>query len=167
MAGPEDAQSFFLSEIDGSIGSFQGAVFAESHGFQAVLQAIAGHLSGLRVQEGEAVFGRDPQMVSVQQQALDLAVHQAVLLRIERHVRLVGLEIVQPAETIPVGPRPKGVSVRGQRHAGGHPDQPGFQGLQVDDVQAVDAAHPQLVRSQAHPEARSRLSRIPGIGRLP
>ena len=131
------------------------------------MQSVAGYFPGLRVQAGEAVFGRDPQVHSVQQKTGDLIVRQPVLLCIECDVGLLGLTIIQPAEPVPVGSDPEGVSVRDQRHAGGHPgDQPGFQRLQVDDVQTLDAAHPQLVRGHAHPEARGRLSWVPGVGRL-
>ena len=164
-AGSEDAEPFFLPEINGPVGSFLGTVLAESHGFQPVPQAETGHLPGLRVKAGETVLCRNPQVITVQQEALDLVVRQPVLLRIKGQFRFFGLVVVQPAEAVPICAGPEGVPVRDQRHADGHlRDLSGLQRFQVDGTQPVETAYPQFVRGDAGPEAGCRLPGIPGKG---
>ena len=143
MTGPKDAEPLLLPEVDGPAGAFHRAVLAEGHGLEPVLQAVSGHFPQLRVQARKAVLRGDPQVGPVQQEARDLAVCQPVFFRKDREAGLLGQEVVQPVQAIPVSSSPEDVSVRDQRHAGRHPvHQPGFQRLQVDGFQAVDAADP-------------------------
>ena len=150
MAGAEDAEPFFLPEVDGSVVSFHDAVLAEGHGLEAVAQAVAGDLPVLGVQARKAVLRGDPEIGSVQQEARDLAVCQPVFFGEDRDFRLLGQAVVQPVQAISVCPGPEGVAVQDQGHADRQfRDLPGFQGFQVDGVQALDGAHPELVRGDA------------------
>ena len=167
VAGAKDAEPFFLAEVDGPVVTFHDAVLAESHGLEAVAQAVAGHLPVLGVQARKAVLRGDPQIGPVQQEARDLAVRQPVFFGKDRDLRLLGQAVVQPVQAVSVRPGPEGVPVGDQGHADRQfRDLAGFQGFQVDGVQALDAAHQQLVRRDAGPEAGGRLAGISRIGRF-
>ena len=163
--GAQDAEAFLLAEVEGAVAAFRHAVFAECHGFESVLETVAGDFPRLRVEAGESVLGRNPQVDAIDQQAVDLVVRQPVVFRIDRNLRCFRQAFVHPVQALAVGAAPENVSVGNERQAAGESrDNPVVQGFQVDDVDASDAAHPQFVRHEAFSEAGARLHGIEVIG---